>query len=342
MMSTRRTLLAASMAMAAALAGSLPASAQGAEPFYKGKTLRIMLGHPPGGSYDLYARLAADFMGKHLPGNPTIIVEHRPGGGGVVATQFFFHQAPKDGSVMGLFPETIAHTQLLEPEVGKWNVQEMAYIGSFAPVNPAFVVRKGAPATNPDEMRKTPVVAGCTGHNSQSYQYPAMLNALAGFKFKIVCGYKGSANSVLAMERGEVDLVSSAWNSWRATHRDEIAKGNFIPVIQGGLKRNRELGNVPLMQELVEDAKVKQVLEFASAGASIGRALIAPPGVPADRLAALRGAFDKMVQDPEFIAAAEKRGAELDPTGGAEVQAFIKPIFDAPKEIVEIAKKAVD
>ncbi|HEX5867489.1 MAG TPA: tripartite tricarboxylate transporter substrate-binding protein, partial [Beijerinckiaceae bacterium] len=221
-MSTRRTLLAASMATAAALAGSLPASAQGAEPFYKGKTLRIMLGHPPGGSYDLYARLAADFMGKHLPGNPTIIVEHRPGGGGVVAANWFYAQAPRDGSMISLFPETLAHTQLLEPEVGKWKVQEMSYIGSFASVNPAFVVRKGAPTTDPKQMRDKTLVAGCTGRNSQSYQFPAMLNALSGFKFKIVCGYKGSADSILAMERGEVDIVSSAWNSWRATHRSPI------------------------------------------------------------------------------------------------------------------------
>ena len=338
---TRRIVLASTLVAFAALGGAPPTAAQTPEQFYKGKTLRIMLGHPPGGSYDLYARLAADFMGKYIPGNPNIIVEHRPGGGGVVATLFFYVQAPKDGTVMGLFPETIAHTQILEPEVGKWKVQEMSYIGSFASVNPAFVVRKGAPATTPEEMRKTPLVAGCTGHNSQSYQFPAMLNALAGFKFKIVCGYKGSADSVLAMERGEVDLVSSAWNSWRATHKGMIEKGDFIPVIQGGLKRNRELANVPLMQELVDDPKTKQVLEFASAGAAIGRALIAPPGVPADRLAVLREAFDKMVQDPEFIAAAEKRGAELDPTPGAEVQTFVKPILEAPKEIVDVAGKAM-
>lgn len=339
--STGRHLLVALGLTAALTLAALPAEAQAPEQFYKGKTMRIMLGHPPGGSYDLYARLAADFMGRYIPGNPNIIVEHRPGGGGVVATMFFYAQAPKDGSVIGLFPETIAHTQILEPDVGKWKVQEMSYIGSFASVNPAFVLRKGAPATTPEEMRQKPIVAGCTGHNSQSYQYPAMLNALAGFKFKIVCGYKGSADSVLAMERGEVDLVSSAWNSWRATHRGEIEKGNFTPVIQGGLKRNKELGNVPLMQELVEEPKAKQVLEFASAGAAIGRALIAPPGVSADRLAVLRDAFDKMVKDPEFIAAAEKRGAELDPTPGAEVQTFVKPILDAPKDIVDTARKAM-
>ena len=322
---------------AAALTIGAISGAQAQQP----QTMRIMIGHPPGGSYDLYARLAADFMKNYLPGAPNIIVEHRPGGGGVVATSFFYAQAPKDGSVIALFPETIAHTQILEPAVGKWKVQEMSYIGSFAPVNTAFVFRKGAPAKTPAEMRKAKSVAGCTGRNSQSYQYPAMLKQLDGFQFDIVCGYKGSADSVLALERGEVDFVSSAWNSWRATHMGAIKSGDFIPLIQGGLKRNGELANVPLMQELVSDPQKKKIIEFASAGAAIGRALIAPPGIPADRLATLRGAFDKMVLDKDFLAAAEKRKLEIEPTPGAEVQKIAAEILNAPKDVVSRAMEAI-
>ncbi|MBX9758256.1 MAG: hypothetical protein K2Y29_05720 [Beijerinckiaceae bacterium] len=330
--------VAAALRIAAIAAGALVPlfGAQAQTP-----NLRIMLGHPPGGSYDLYARLAADFMKSHLPGNPTIVVEHRPGGGGVVATAFFYAQAPKDGSTIALFPETIAHTQLLEPSVGRWKVQEMTYIGSFAPVNTAFVFRKGSPAKSPADMRKTKTVAGCTGRNSQSYQYPAMLKELDGFHFDIVCGYKGSADSILAMERGEVDFVSSAWNSWRATHMGPIQAGDFIPLIQGGLKRNKEMANVPLMQELVTDPQKKKIIEFASAGAAIGRALIAPPGVPADRIAALRAAFDKMVADPAFLAEADKRKLEIEPTSGAEVQKIAAEILDAPRDIVERAMDAM-
>jgi tripartite-type tricarboxylate transporter receptor subunit TctC len=268
-------------------------------------------------------------------------VEHRPGGGGVVATAFFYAQAPKDGSVIGLFPETIAHTQILEPAVGKWKVQEMSYIGSFAPVNTAFVFRKGAPAKTPAEMRKMKSVAGCTGRNSQSYQYPAMLKELDGFQFDIVCGYKGSADSVLALERGEVDFVSSAWNSWRATHMGVIQAGDFLPLIQGGLKRNSELTNVPLMQELVSDPQKKKIIEFASAGAAIGRALIAPPGVAADRLAVLRGAFDKMVVDKAFLADADRRKLEIEATSGVEVQKIAADILNAPKDIVDRAMEAM-
>jgi tripartite-type tricarboxylate transporter receptor subunit TctC len=326
--------------MAAAMTAGFVAFA-GAAQAQQPSTMRIMIGHPPGGSYDLYARLAADYMKNFLPGNPNIIVEHRPGGGGVVATAFFYAQAPRDGSVIALFPETIAHTQILEPAVGKWRVQEMSYIGSFAPVNTAFVFRKGAPAKTAQEMRKIKSVAGCTGRNSQSYQYPAMLKVLDGFQFDIVCGYKGSADSVLALERGEVDFVSSAWNSWRATHMSAIKAGDFLPLFQGGLKRNSELANVPLMQELVSDPQKKKVIEFASAGAAIGRALIAPPGVLADRLATLRGAFDKMVTDKAFLEAADKRKLEIEPTPGVEVQKIAADILNAPKEIVDLATEAM-
>ena len=333
----------------AAIAGAIlstslfaaPARAQSLADFWRGSTIRITIGHPPGGSYDFYARMAAEYMKAHIPGTPNIIVENRPGGGGVVATGFFYAQAPRDGSSIALFPETIAHTQMLEPAVGKWKVQEMSYIGSFAPVNTAFVFRKGAPALTPKDFMTVKSNAGCTGRNSQSHQYPAMLKALADFKFDIICGYKGSADSVLALERGEVDFVSSAWNSWRATHKETIARGDMIVVMQGGLKRNAELKDVPLMQELVSDPEARKVIEFASAGAAIGRALIAPPGIPADRLAALRAAFDKMVADPAFLAEAERRNLEIDPTSGVELQGVITKILGAEPAIVERATAAM-
>jgi tripartite-type tricarboxylate transporter receptor subunit TctC len=330
------------VAVIALLLGSGPAVAQSVEEFYKSNRITIMLGQPPGGSYDLYARLVANHMAKHIPGNPTIIVEHRPGGGGVRAVMFFYTQSPRDGSVIGLFPETITHTQLLQPEIGKWNVADMSYVGSFAPVNAAFVVRKEAPAKTPAEMRQTALNVGCTGRTSQSYQSPAMLKNLAGFKFNLICGYPGSKDYVLALIRGEIDLVSSAWNQWRAAHRAEIAEGTLIPVIQTGAKRHKELPNVPLMQELVDDPAVKKVIEFASAGSAIGRALVAPPQLPADRLAALRQAFDKMVRDPDFIRDAERVTAELDPTPGSDVQKVAERILKTPPDIVEKAAKAMD
>ena len=337
-----RTLSTGLGVVSLAVVASTPSAAQTPEAFYKGRNVTIVLGHPPGGSYDMYARLAANHMKKYIPGNPNIVVEHRPGGGGVRAVLYFYNQAPRDGAVMGLFPETIAHTQVLQPEIGKWKTQDMSYVGSFTSVNATFVRRKDAPAKTPEEMRRIPSNAGCTGKTSQAYQAAAILRNLAGFQFKIICGYPGSADYVLAMQRGEIDLVSSAWNQWRANHQTEIREGVFVPVLQTGLRRNKELQKVPLMQEMVDDQLSKKVIEFYSAGSAVGRALIAPPGVPADRLAVLRTAFDKVVQDPDFLRDAERVKAEVDPTPGVQVQKDTLDILSAPQDIVDRANKAME
>jgi tripartite-type tricarboxylate transporter receptor subunit TctC len=339
---TKTVKTSAALALAAALAaGATPAAAQNAEPFYKGKTITIVLGHPPGGSYDLYARLAADHMKRFIPGNPNIIVQHRPGGGGVAAVRWFYAQAARDGTAMGLFTETIGHTQILQPDMGKWKVEEMTYVGSLTPSNAAFVVRKGAAATSAEAMRNTPVTVACTGVNSQSYQYPSSLKTLGGFKFNIVCGYPGSAEVMLAIHRGEADMFSGSWHVWRATQQAGLKDGSLIPVIQGGLTRTRDLKHVPLMQELVSDARTKKIIEFISAGSAIGRALIAPPGVPAERIATLRTAFDQTVQDAAFIADAEKRNLDLETEPGGAVQGFSDAIAKAPKDIIDAAASAM-
>ena len=333
--------LAAALAVSAAQPATAQSSSQTVEQFYKGNTINILLGQPPGGSYDLYARLAADFWKKFIPGNPNVLVQYKPGGGGAVAVAYFYEQAPRDGTMLGLFSETIGQTQLTDPQTGKWKMEEMTYIGSFAGVNAAFVRRKDAPAKTVEEMMTKPMNVGCSGQTSQSYQSPAMLKNLAGFKFNIICGYPGSAEYVLALEKGEVDMVSSAWNQWQSVHAAKIASGEFVPMIQSGLKRHHDLPNIPLMQELVSDPQLKKVMEFASAGAAIGRALLAPPKMPQDRLDALKTAFNKMVKDPDFLAAAKTRGAEIDPSPGEEVQKASLAIIHAPKDVVELATKGM-
>ncbi|MDB5509348.1 MAG: hypothetical protein JWL93_1817 [Hyphomicrobiales bacterium] len=338
----RRTALAVAAAALIAfpttpsLAQGTSADAEAAvESFYKGKTLVILIGHPPGGSYDLYARLAAAHMPKYIPGKPNIIVQSKPGGSGVVGVAFFYTNAPKDGAMMGLFPETIAHTQLTDPAIGKWNVQDFAYIGSFANVNAVFMMRKGSPAQTLEDLRKVKTNVGCSGRIGQSYINPAMLKAFGGFKFEIICGYPGSNDYPMALARGEVDLISSAWNTW--SRRAEVIDGSLRPVIQSGLVRHKDLKDVPLMQDLLDDPKHKKVAEFLSSGSAIGRALLVPKDIPPERLAALRKAFDEMVKDPAFIADAERASAELDPTPGVEVQKISDDIIATPKDIVQIA-----
>ena len=340
-MSHMRKALAGALALALGVGFAAAAQAQqSAADFYKGKTVRVMVGHPPGGSYDFYARLAADMLKVHLPQAASVIVENKPGGGGVVATNYLYSQAPRDGTVLAVFPETIANTQVMEPDVGKWKVQDMRYIGSFSPVNTAFVRRKDSPSKTTEDMKRQESIVGCTGTTAQSYQYPALLKVLGGYKFKMICGYPGASEYSIALERGEIDLVSSAWNSWRVTQSRQLGNGELVAVIQTGLKRNHELQNVPLMQELVDDAFAKQVIEFASAGAMIGRALLAGPGVPEDRIAYLRAVFDKMVADPAMIDMATRRNLELDPASGAVVQGYSDAIVKTPADIILKASEA--
>jgi tripartite-type tricarboxylate transporter receptor subunit TctC len=339
-MSHLRTALLRTLSMSLVLGAGCAAQAQTSAEFYKDKTVRVLVGHPPGGSYDFYARLAADMLRVYLPQAKAVIVENKPGGGGLIATGYFYNQVPRDGTVLAVLPETIGNTQVLEPEVGKWKVQDMRYIGSFSSVNTAFVRRKNSPSKTPEDMKKQETIVGCTGTTAQSYQYPALLKVLGGYKFKMICGYPGAGEYSIALERGEIDLVSSAWNSWRVTHSGKLRDGDLVAVIQTGLKRNHELADVPLMQELVDDPVAKRVIEFASAGAVIGRALLAPPGLPEERVAFLRALFDKMVADPAMIEMAAKRNLELDPTPGAVVQGYSDAIVKTPADVVEKAAEA--
>src|SRR5712691_4519704 len=302
-------------------------AAESVADFYKGQELTILIGHPPGGSYDLYAQLAAAHLGKFIPGRQTVIVQSMPGGAASKATAYFYNKAPRDGSLIALFPETIAYVQLMDPIQGKWDVARMRYVGSLAPVNTVFMIRKGAPAKSAQDLLTVRTNVGCSGRASQSYQYPATLKAVTGMPLNIICGYDGSSAYTLALLRGEVDMVSKAWNSARAEDKDNIDNGTLIPLLQAGLMRAPELPNVPLMQEIVADPAAKTAIEFVSAGAAIGRALLAPQNVPADRVAALRAAFDKEVVDKDFLADAQKRSIYIEPTPGADVQKYSDAII---------------
>lgn len=333
---TRNALLGLGTAVAAlGLAGGAAA-----EDFYKGKTLTILLGHTPGGSYDLYAQLAAQHMGQFIPGNPNIVVQHRPGGGGGKAGVYFFTKAPTDGTMIALLPETMAHTQLLDPKRGRWDMGKVNYIGSFAYANPAFGVRKGAPAQSLADLTKKDLNIGCTGRTSQSSQMPAVIKNMTPAKFNMICGYRGSAPFMLALERGEVDAIFMNWATWRAKKMDDIKAGKYIILMQAGLKRSPDLPDTPLVHETnIGDDRFNKVMKFMSGGAPIGRALFGAPGMPMERVKVLRAAFDKMIKDEKFLADAKKRQALIDATSGEELDKYNKEILSTPKDVVEMAAK---
>ncbi len=333
-------LLAAAVTAAAALTAA-PAKADAIADFYKGRDLTLLVGYPPAGSYAAYARLAAQHMGKYIPGNPNVIVKNMAGGGSLRATNYLYNVAPKNGLMLGLVADTVAVSQLLYPKKAKFDAAKMPYIGGFTPVNPVVMIRSDHPAKTFEDTLKNEVVVGCTGAGSQSYIMPRALKEILGAKLKLVCGYQGSAAMTLALERGDLNAQSSAWASWRIRHLDAIKAGKLIPLVQIGLKREKELPNVRLMHELTNDPDKQKILKFLSVGGAVGRTIIAPPGIPADRLAALRAAFDKMVKDPAFLADAKKRRANIDPATGQEVDAITKEALATPAALVKTAADAL-
>lgn len=338
-----RALLTGALAMIAlGIVATGNANAAGVEDLYKGKTLTILIGHPPGGSYDLYAQLAATHMGKFVPGQPNVIVQHMPGGGGSKAAAHYMSNIEADGMTIALLPDTMAHVQLLRPKRGKWDSSKIRYIGRFAPTNSAFAIHKDAGAKTIEDLKSVETPVGCTGKSSRSAQMPALLKNLAGMNLKLICGYKGSSAATLAVLKREVDMVNKAWPAFKSADAAEIEAGNLVVILQSGLERDPDLPNVPLLQEIVDDPKAKEIMEFASAAAPIGRSLMTKEGIPADVLAALRKAFHEMIADDAFLADARKRKADIIPAAGEEMEKINARILSASPELIKAAKAAMD
>lgn len=325
----------ATLALLTVIAAS---SAPAQQPFYAGKTISILVGAGEGGAYSLYAQLAADHLRKLLPGNPTVVAQSMTGAGGIRATDYLANVAPKDGTALGMLLDLAAATQVLQPKAVRYDLSKFSVIGSFVTDNPVIMVRGDTGVRSFADLKTKSIVVGASGKGSQTYVHPALLKDVLGAQIKIVTGYRGSADISLAMERGEVQGQSATWVSWKARHADWIREKRIIPIVQVGLKKESDLPDVPLMLELATNDDDRQVLELMSSGSQIGRALFAPPGVPAERIAALRKAFEAMVIDPEFVAAASKRKLLVKPVPGPEVEAIIKRVVSYPPAVIERAR----
>ena len=249
-----------------------------------------------------------------------------------------FSVAPKDGTVLGMLLDLAAATQMLQPRAVRYDLSKFSVIGSFVTDNPVIMVRADTGVQNFADLKKKTIIVGASGKGSQTYIHPALLNDVLGAQLKIVTGYRGSSDISLALERNEVQAQSATWVSWKARHTDWIKERTITPIVQVGLKQEPELPDVPLMSDLAATDEDRQVLEFMSSGSQIGRALFAPPGVPADRITALQTAFDMMIKEPEFIAAAEKRKLVIKPTPGLEVQSVIKLVVSYSPGVIQRAR----
>lgn len=339
-----RTLVAALAAVAAGSAVfSRPAKAQSVADFYRGKTITYNLAVPDGASWGLYARNFIEHLRTHVPGNPTIILQVMPGGGGVTAANYMFNIAPKDGTVIGTPLSTAIVFAATNPNDVKFDPRKFSWIGSLAVVQDVISVWYTAHAKSIDAAKSSTLIMGATGKGSNSFQDIALANNLLDTKFKPVLGYKGGADINLAIERGEVDGRATTWDSWPASYPDWLRDKKIVHLLQLGPRKLPEIGDdVPLLRELV-NGEQRTIVDFVGLSLSLGRSVYAPPGTPADRVAALRTALTETVQDPTYIADAQrlKLDATTWQTGDAIANA-VNQAFSLPPSLVEKAKAAMD
>jgi tripartite-type tricarboxylate transporter receptor subunit TctC len=323
------------------VAGSLfprAARAQSVEEFYRGKTINMILGYPGGGSNDLYARTVSRHIGKHIPGNPSSVMRNMPGGGSLVAANHLFNVAPRDGTTLGLIAPTIPLEERLGAPNVKFKSTEFNWIGRVAPgVNMAFVMSTSPVKTIQDTFTRE-VLLGASGRSSTVAIYPAVLANVIGVKFKMVMGYAGSTTAMLAMERGEVEGHSTSLEIVRAVHPDWLADKKITILVQFALKRHPELADVPMSWELGRNPEEQQILKVVANATEVGKMIMAPPDLPADRLHALRRAFDATVKDPEFIADLKAARIELGPMPGEQLQKLVEEVGNVSPAILDKVK----
>lgn len=332
-------LCAAALVAAAALAAGGDAKADPAGDFFAGKTVTLYVGAGAGGGYGLYAQLVAAHYGRHLPGKPTVVPSYMSGAGGLKAANFVYNAAPKEGTALGVLLSPVPVQQHVQASAARFDVNRFQWIGVLAPVVQALTVMKSAPASDIEGLKRTEIIAGSTGVGSDTFVVPQLANHVLGTRIRIVKGYKGTADIALAMQRGEAHAWAGPWTSKAASFPHLLDPKVAVQLFQFGLVRQQGYKDVPLLSELVSDPDAKKVVEFLAGPTALGRSLTAPPGVPGQRVAVLRKAFDDMVADPVFLADARKRKADIDPMPGAALQALIRRITDVPPQVIEAAKK---
>ena len=317
-------------------------SQQSVEDFYRGKKIDMIIGYSPGGTYDLYARLVARHLGDFIPGKPLIIPRNMPGAGSRAAANWIYNVAPKDGSVLATADQSLALQQAAGDKRLSFDTTKFIYIGNPNVENNVTASWYTSGIKTIDDAKKREVTAGATG-GSTSSQYPKAMNALIGTKFKIVLGYPGGNDVNLALERGEVEVRgSNSWTSFKTTRPDWIAEKKVNILVQIGLAKAPDLPDVPLLMDLGANDADKQLLRVMSASTAIGRPIFTTPGVPAERVTALRKAFETMVRDPGFIEDAKRGKFDVDPSSGEAMQKVVTDMVSIPKAESERLQKIIE
>ena len=342
MMPSRRLVLTAGALLAGAVGVAGPAAAQSVEEFYKDKTLTIYVGLSAGGGYDTNARLVAKYIGRYIPGNPTVVVRNMPGGGGLVMTNYVANVAAKDGLHMGAPQRGIPFEPLLgDASHARFDPLKLNWIGSVNSDTSVAIATKKSGIKSWQDLKSRELIVAGTGIGTESVVAPYVLRNVLGLKFKVIAGYPGGSEMNLSMQRGETDGRGTySWTSLKPQYNQFIRDEGMVILYQMGLKKHPDLKDVPLVIDLAENEEQKKLLELQFTAFELGRPLFVAEGVPADRLNALRRAFDKAMEDKELLADAEKQSLEVNPSTGEEMQDILKRVYATPKELVAKLQQA--
>ena len=318
-------------------------SADGAEPveqFFARRTVTIVIGYTAGGSYDLYGRMVARHLGKHVPGQPTVIAQNMPGAGSLKAANYLYELAPKDGTALGVIVESAALEQALANPAVQYDAGKFTYVGRVATSNNIFMQWHTAKVQSLEDAKRMETSLAGTGPGSIAETVPRLLNAVIGTKFKLISGYPASTEAMLAMERGEVDGASSSWAAVKVGKQAWLRENKIKIILQTTPERIAELPHAPSLGEIGDTPEDKQVFALYASGSAIGRSLLGPPGIPAERAQALRTAFQAMVKDPDFVAEIQRLSVELDPMPGEHLERLVAQTLNTPAAVRERAKGA--
>lgn len=338
--------LACSLLALAGGGGGLSSAAQAQQSvadFYTGKQMVFVIRSATGGGYDLYSRLIASHIVRHIPGKPTIIPQNMPGAGGIIAANFMAEIAPKDGSHLTMLSQALVMDKSLDlsPQF-KADVRTFGWIGNLGDSNILTYTWHTSATKTMEHAKARETTIGATGAGSATSWLPVIYNRLLGTKFKLVQGYKSGSDVKLAMERGEVEgYAANPWAALNAANPELMKEKKLNILTQVGIAKEKDLPNVPLLSELAPNPEAKAILTFISEAMSVGRPVATTPGVPPERLAALRKAFGDMLTDPVFLAAAQKAGAELKPIDGPTLERLVNNVMGLSAEIRAKAKAAM-
>ncbi len=327
------TMLGAAVGLA--MLAAAPVQAQPVADFYRGKTLRMLIGYGPGGGYDIYGRLVAEFLPRHLPGSPAIVAQNMPGAGSFVAAKYMHDVAPKDGTVFGSLAQTLALDSMTNTSA-KLDVAKMPYIGRVVTNIDTGAALPKTGIKSFEDVRAKQYNVGASGGGSTTVLFPTVLNIYAGAKFKLVRGYSGTTDILLALERGEVDIVGAYGLPGMLVSNPGWVRGGQATILyQASLKRHRLLADVPTLPELAQSDEGREVLRAAASTGEIGRSILTTPGVPPERLAALRTAFQAMLNDPAFLEACEKRNLMIDGAAGEAIDEIVRETLRLLQTVAE-------